>query len=154
VRDPSGWYRAVQDVATRWFREGGITIDTPPDRSDDEEIVARTVVQADGDVLWMIHPDHVDDAPLLDAHLAAVRLEVGRSVATMRTAIRDVGAATTTTTSLLALVATGAGAALDRILLGYALALVPLLLTLPLQWSARAWIRSRLRGAGAIATDR
>jgi hypothetical protein len=54
------------------FDTGGATIDWPRDVSEGSPLLARTVVQPDGDVLWVVHEDFVTDAGMLRSHSESV----------------------------------------------------------------------------------
>ena len=66
------------------FLDGGMTIETPPGRSEDEPIYLRTVIQPDGDVVTFLNGAYPSDLlagqsgaeDLIAEHLARVRHEI------------------------------------------------------------------------------
>ncbi len=79
-------WRAWRTLAVELFGAGGATIDTPP-AQEDEPILARTVIQPDGDVLVFVDEDRATDAELLGAHTRQVGEWYQRSHATVRQAV-------------------------------------------------------------------
>ena len=70
------------------FEEGGAVIESPGDAHGRAGALdARTVVQADGDVLWFVHEDAAGDAAAMAAHAERVGrwyAESGRTMAGLR----------------------------------------------------------------------
>jgi hypothetical protein len=61
-----------QALRTDLFDAGGVTIDSPPNQVNGSPIHARTVVQPDGDVVWMVDERVVADLAQLRAHTESV----------------------------------------------------------------------------------
>lgn len=78
----SRWHALVRDL----FGCGGVTIDTPP-AGGDEVIWVRTVIQPDGDVLVLVHEDHVTDDVVLAMHQQRVSHWYEEGQATVRQAL-------------------------------------------------------------------
>lgn len=66
------------------FNDGGVTIDTPPLPGEEGPYRLRTVIQADGDVLWLVRRDLVRQAPILQAHVALVATWYDEASSTVR----------------------------------------------------------------------
>lgn len=54
------------------LQAGGATIETPPQQAPDQTVLARTVIQPDGDVLVLVHGNYVRDGQLQRDHSAVV----------------------------------------------------------------------------------
>jgi hypothetical protein len=95
------------------FDNGGATIETPPDRRSDEPIVARTVVQPDGDVLSIVvetgYLDDDDARAIHDEAVASWMAEFADTIATLRAALRRVGAAVLMALTVVLATAAGQG---------------------------------------------
>lgn len=125
---------------------GGATIATPRPPEDEEEaaafpLAARTVVQADGDLLYLVTDAYRADAAVRALHaerVAAWFAELQRTLATLTVAVRRAGYAAGT------VVVAGAGwqAVANSLLWGLGTMLVG---TIP--WvAARAGVRALLAG--------
>ena len=104
IRHRKRWWRAWRSLADELFREGGATIDSTAGGGHDGEqgdIVLRTLIQPDGDVLVLVRAGPLLDDELLAGH----RRRVEEWYEGNRTAVHQAAGA------LRALVATGSLAA-------------------------------------------
>lgn len=77
-------WSAFRRLRAALFDDGGVTIDTPPRPGEEGPYRLRTVIQADGDVLWLVRGDLVRKAPILQAHVALVATWYDEASATVR----------------------------------------------------------------------
>ena len=82
------------------YDRGGVTVDEPPRAPEGTPLLARSVIQPDGDVLFFVSEESAADAAHVQAHVSTV-LQWYQDVAG---SLRTIGA------SLLAVRWTGAGA--------------------------------------------
>jgi hypothetical protein len=116
------------------FQQAGATINTPDTREDDAgateavapTVHARTVIQADADVLVLVHPDRVHDVELINAHLEQVGAWFARLEATMTAMVAWLRAA---------------GTVLSVVLFG---------LLLVVSWDLSSWWHELARVLGAV----
>ena len=115
----AAWRRARQlrpeELRRRWaelqtlrfelFEAGGKTIDLPGAGPGEERVLAaRTVVQPDGDTLWIVDEDALEDAGLMEAHLDEVARWYGEATDTVNALalyLRTVRATVTGVTGIL-----------------------------------------------------
>jgi hypothetical protein len=97
---------AFRQLRDELLAGGGHAIETT---SADGAVVARTVVQPDGDVLWFVSPDALADGSVLDAHVAAVVGWYERSGELVATLQRYLSKAQELARVVLGLVAAAAG---------------------------------------------
>jgi hypothetical protein len=64
--------RALAAELQRIYRDGGITVETRAEAKDGGAVVARLVIQPDGDMVHLVTQDFLDDAEIQEKHWRCV----------------------------------------------------------------------------------
>jgi len=103
---------AFRQLRDELLAGGGSTIEST---TDEGAVYARTVVQPDGDVLWLVSPAALRDRSLLDTHAAAVLEWYERSGETVATLQGYLARVLTLARAVLAAIAVIVGAAIGLV---------------------------------------